>query len=225
MNHRNKKLINEKRSQLKAIPKAELIDQIRSFPNQKELNYNSDGEKRQHQVGIMADVIKRNDYNMTDKQYYTMVDGYSKHLVEEMKVVGVSYRDVKPENFKKELVERSKEGTVSKYDVDYKLIAEPENPYDKNAISVWLDKNDGEAVQIGYLPKDFVNEYPIDDQVVSGTMTDHSNGKFKNVSYQLAVDIEDLVLSDTHQNEQIENTDLNLTDKDINDLNKNQLEL
>ena len=165
-----------------------LVDHVLNYPDQDKLNYDEDGNKRTHQVGIMAEVVEKNDYQMTDNQYYSMIDGFSKVVVPEMKVVGVSFRDPDIGNFKMDLVGERRDGVVSSYEVDYHLKPEPDNPYDEHAVGVWVETKENKLEQIGYLSKDFVAEYLVEEQVVQGLMEDHSNGKFKNVSYHIAID-------------------------------------
>lgn len=183
-----KRLVNQKIEGLKEWPKNDLIHLIRNYPDQDHLNMDEEGNKRTHQIGIMAEVIEKNDYEMTDKQYYSLIDGFAKIVVPEMKVVGVSFRDLDPASYKKEKVGERNDGVVSTYDIDYHLKPEPENPYDSNAVGVWIETTDGELEQLGYLSKEFVNAHEVEEQVIQGLMVDHSNGKFKNVSYQIAID-------------------------------------
>lgn len=190
-----KKLVNQKRDELKEWSKKDVVEHIRSYPDQDRLNYDDEGNKKNHQVGIMAEVIAQNNYKMTDNQYYSMVDGYAKTVVPEMKVVGVSFRKPHVENFKMNLVGERKDGVVSTYDVDYHLKPEPDNEYDPKAVGVWVENKNNELEQVGYLSKDFVNEHQIEEQVVQGLMEDHSNGSFKNMSYQIALDTEPVALN------------------------------
>lgn len=190
-----KKLVNQKREELKELPRKDFVEHVRSYPDQDQLNFDEEGNKKNHQIGIMAEVVAQNGYKMTDNQYYSMIDGYAKTVVPEMKVVGVSFQDPDVENFKMDLVGERRDGVVSTYDVDYHLKPEPDNPYDKNAVGVWIENQDNELEQVGYLSKEFVEEHTIEELVVQGLMEDHSNGKFKNMSYQIALDVEPVSLS------------------------------
>lgn len=230
-------MVNQKMDELKELPRKDFVDRVRNYSDQDKLNFDEDGNKKNHQVGIMAEVIEQNNYEMTDNQYYSMVNGFAKTLVPDMKVVGTSFRDLDPENYKKELVGERRNGVVSTYDVDYHLKPEPDNPYDENAVGVWIENEDNKLEQLGYLPKDFVSEYELADQVLQGQMVDHSNGKFKNVSYHIAIDTEGLhhpdinKLATGHEHTSIEDyahepTDnIQLTSDDLFGLEDDSLEL
>lgn len=189
-----KRILNERRDELKELPRVDLVNHIRSYHDQTSLNVDEKGNKRDHQVGLMASVIQDRNYEMTDNQYYTLIDNFTKVTVPEMKVVGVSFRSPDVENFKKDLVGEKRDGQVKQYDIDYHLENEPDNPYDKNAVKVSVENVNGELEQIGYLQRDFVAKYEVEDQVIQGMMEDHSNGKFANVSYNIALDTEKLAL-------------------------------
>ena len=191
MFHMRKKLVNEKRDALKQIPREELVDKIINYPNQKILNRDEEGNKRYFPIGKMAETIKEHDYKMTDKQYYTLLHQFTAITVPEMKVAGVSFRENDPTEFKKKLV--AEKGSMSKYDIDYILQPEPENEYDPNAVRIMIEKEDGALHQIGYVPADFVAAHPITEETtIHGQMTDWSHGKFKNCSYDIAFDIEEI---------------------------------
>ena len=186
-----KKLINEKRSELKQMDRRDLVDTICSYPNQDLLNCQEDGKRRPFPTGMVAKGIQERGYQMTDKQYYALIHNYTAATVPEMKVVGVTFYDNRPQEFQKTLMERK--GTRSVYEMDYRLTPEPDNPYDANAIKVSVQKTDGSWHQIGYLNKEFAAAHPVfEEQDVKGYLRDYSNGHLKRVSYSLAMDVEAL---------------------------------
>lgn len=186
-----KKLVNEKRDVLKQIPQNELVDKILEYPNQRIMNFDEEGNKRHFPIGKMAQEIRKNDYKMSNKQYYALLHQFTAITVPSMKVVGVSFKDSDPSTFDMKPV--AKRGSMTRYDLDYIFQPEPENPYDKNAVRVMVKTKDGTLQQLGYVPADFVAAHPITEEMsVHGQMTDWSNGKFKNCSYDIAFDIEKL---------------------------------
>lgn len=223
MQSMRKRIINERRDELKELSRNEFVNHIRNYPDQRSLDIDGDGNKRDHQVGLMAKVIgdrlsEDDKYEMSDRQYFTMIDNFTKVTVPDMKVVGVSFRDPDVSEFKKDLVGEKKNGQVKFYDIDYHLENEPDNPYDKNAVKVSVENVNGELDQIGYLQKEFVEKYEVEDQVIQGLMVDHSNGNFKNVSYNIALDTESLEVKpydkDNTKAEHIELTSDDLLDLD-----------
>lgn len=188
-----KKLINQKRDVMKTWSREALVDHIRAYPNQEILDHDTEGNPRSHPIAMMAKNIQEHDYVMSDAQYYTLLDGYTKVVVPDMKVVGVSFRNPDVSKFDMTLVGQRRNGQVKTYDVDYILDPEPDNEYDPNAVRVSINDNQGIPQHVGYLSRDFVGAHPIvGSMMVAGTLEDHSNGKFKNVSYNIALDTESL---------------------------------
>lgn len=188
-----KKLINQKRDVMKTWSREALVDHIRAYPNQELLDQDKNRVPRSHPIAMMAKNIQENNYVMSDAQYYTLLDGYTKVVVPEMKVVGVSFRNPDVSKFDMNLVGQRRNGEVKTYDVDYILDPEPDNEYDPNAVRVSIHDDQGIPQHVGYLSRDFVEEHPITEpMMVAGTLEDHSNGKFKNVSYNIALDTETL---------------------------------
>lgn len=186
-----KKLVNEKRDELKQLSNRELIDRILSYPDRDSLDYDPEGNRRPFPVGMVAQNIRNHQDRMTENQYYALIHNFSAITVPEMRVVGVTFRKNNAAEFEKTLIR--KDGVKSVYETDYHLVPEPENKYDANAVKVMVPTENGDLHQIGYLNKEFVAAHPISDELeVKGYLTDHSNGKFKNVSYSLAVDTEHL---------------------------------
>lgn len=210
INQMQKKLVNEKRTALKKLDRKELIDRICAYPNQDLLNLDGEGESRDFPIGEIANWIQKTDYQMSEKQYYKLIHDFSAVTVPEMRVVGVTFRPNNAELFEKTPI--TVDGTATVYETDYLLRPEPENPYDENAVMVMCRQTNGDLHQIGYLSRDFVAEHPITEEMtVHGNLTDFSNGKFKNVSYQLAVDIEPLDIANAKREEER----MSLSDADL----------
>lgn len=184
-----KKLVNEKREALKKLSPKDLIDRICKYPDQNYLNYDEEGKRRSFPVGMIASDIRDNGYQMSEKQQYGLIHQFAGLTVPEMRVVGVSYRPHNAADYKKLLIES--DGTKTTYETDYVLRPEPENPYDSNAVMVMAKRKDGGLDHLGYLSRDFVAAHPITSEMeLHGQLVDYSNGKFKNVSYRLGVDME-----------------------------------
>lgn len=226
-----RKLVNQKRDELRQLSRQELVNHIVDYPNQEFLNFvrGQDDErvKRTMPVGYIANNVKNNDYEMTDSQYYTLMHHFAKITVPEMKVVGITFYDNDPSQFKKDLVSQASNGNVKTYEMDYHLEPEPTNPYDKNAVKILVEDEVGEKHHIGYIARDFVAEHPITEPIViEGTMVDYSNDHFSNISYRLAMDIEVLDAKQTKEQigefEQLSFADiinglgLEPSDKDLN---------
>lgn len=185
-----KQMIQEKRDALKQIPKRELIDRICNYPDQQSLNRDADGNWRDHPVGQMAHQIRdKQNYQMSEKQYYSLIHHYAALTIPELRVVGVTHRENDPFDFERTVVGHDKNTTT--YDMQYHLKPEPENPYDKHAVAVYVEKRDGSEHQIGYVGRKFLEVHPItEEQTVDGTMIDFSNGRLNNVSYRFPIDTE-----------------------------------
>lgn len=184
-----KQLVNQKRGELKQLPRPEFIDRILNYPDWDSLNMDETGKNRPFPIGKMAEKIQENGYKMSDKQYYTLLHHFPQIAIQDLKVVGVTFRKNNAAEFEKELV--SSDGPKSVFKATFTLRPEPENPYDENAVMVLINTASEGMHQIGYLSRDFVAKHRLtEDMEVSGTITDFSNGKFKNVSYALTVDTE-----------------------------------
>lgn len=185
-----KQMIQEKRDALKQIPKRELIDRICNYPDQQSLNRDADGNWRDHPVGQMAHQIRdKQNYQMSEKQYYSLIHHYAALTIPELRVVGVTHRENDSFEFERTVAGHDKNTTT--YDMQYHLKPEPENPYDKNAVAVYVEKRDGSEHQIGYVGRKFLEVHPItEEQTVDGTMIDFSNGHLNNVSYRFPIDTE-----------------------------------
>ncbi len=191
-----KKLVNEKRDELKQLTPRELVDRILEFPDATVLNYDEEGNRRKFPVEEMARGFQAKDYAMSEKQFYTLVHHFAAATVPEMKVVGITFRDSDPSSFVKDEIGKTDKKTT--YEMDFHLVPEPTNPVDPNAIAVYVEQTDGQEHQIGYLNKEFAAKYPMtEDMMTKGYLSDWSNGKFKVISYSLAVDVEENQL--THQ--------------------------
>ena len=186
-----KKLVNEKRTELKHLPRRELVDRILDYHNQDLLNVDENGVRRDYPIGKMAEGIRDRGYQMSENQYRTLVHHFAGLTVQDMKVVGITFRPNNAAEFERTLVSREKRMSI--YETDYTLIPEPDNPHDPNAVKVMAHKLDGSLHHLGYIARDFVAAHPITETMdVHGRFIDYSGGKFKMVSYQLALDTEKL---------------------------------
>ena len=184
-----KNLVEQKRRELKALPGQELVDRIMEYPDQDSLNFYGDGKKRMLPIGEMASQIASQNYRMTNRQRFSLIHHFGDISIEDRKVVGVSFRENRSAEFEMQKV--LSENTKTSYDVMFTLRPEPENPYDENAVMVLAPLKDGTAHHVGYLSKDFVAAHSLKTEVqMAGTVTDFSNGKFKNVSYAVHADLE-----------------------------------
>ena len=191
MNQR-KQMVRAKREELEQLPKRELIDRICNYPDQRSLNMDAEGNWRKHPVGNMAHRIRDGQhYQMTDKQYYSLIHHYPMLTIPELRVVGVTHHTVDPMQLERGEVER--DGTKFTYDMQFHLRPEPENPYDANAVAVYAATTSGDEKQLGYVARKFLEQHPITQEMnITGTMIDFSNGHFNNVSYRFPLDIEQL---------------------------------
>lgn len=85
-----KKLVNEKRDELKQMPREAFIDRILDYPDQNSLNRDSGNRKRDFPVGKVAEGIRDKGYEMSDKQYYALIHDFAEITVPNMKVAGSS---------------------------------------------------------------------------------------------------------------------------------------
>lgn len=187
-----KQLLQEKRELLKQLSKRELVDRICNYPDQRSLNMDVDGNWRNHPIGNMAHHIRDDQhYQMTDKQYYSLIHHYAALTIPELRVAGVTYQTVDPIQLRRDQVEQA--GTKRTYTMQFHLRPEPENMYDSNAVAVYATTMSGDERQIGYVGRKFLEQHPITQEMdVTGTMVDFSNGHFNNVSYRFPLDTEQL---------------------------------
>lgn len=181
-----KKLVNEKRDELKQMPRDEFIDRILNYSDQNSLNRDSGNRKRDFPVGKIAEGIAADNYNMSEKQYYALVHDFAGITTPQTKVSGsMQFKDsFDLSQFVGEPA--SVDGAKATYDLGYVL-----HPEEDGRISVNLRSEDGELQQIGFAEASFLKNHPITEDVdMRGTVTDYSNGKFKNVSYSMEVDLE-----------------------------------
>ena len=201
-----KKMVNQKREELRQLPRQELVDRILKFSDREHLNVNAGGQKRDYPIGKMAEGIRDRDYQMTDKQYYTLIHHFAVDAVQNTKVVGVTKYQNDPERFEKKLIAGG--NGCQEYETKFVLMPEPDNPYDANAVKVLVPTTDGDLHHMGYLPRDFVAAHPITESMeMEGNILDYSGGKFKTVSYQMPLDIERL---DNMQKDRLQLTDTDL---------------
>lgn len=182
----NKTMIILKRKQLGNLTKAALIDRILAFPDQKLLNEHTNGVKRDYPLADMATAIKENGYEMTKDIRKTMVKDFASITLPVVKVTGTTFQKFDPKAIAVD--GEKKDGTVTEYSTVFIL-----TPVDKEGVKVMARLTEGGNVQIGYLPSKFNKKHPVTkDTPVAARMTDYSNGKFKNMSYSMCIDLENL---------------------------------
>lgn len=186
--------IRAKRKELLRMDDRAFVDRILAFPDRERLNRDEEGKRRQYPSAEMAVRARRQmekdpGYRLSSKQKFAMADSFAHHSTEELKVSGIKFAKADPGTLIKEEVGR--EGVKCVYSMEFHLVPEPENPFDKNAVAVYADNKEGGRTKIGYVPSAYVGEHPITAMMdVHGTLTDHSNGHFKTISYAMDMDTE-----------------------------------
>lgn len=186
----------EKRKSLLKMDDRSLVDRILAFPDRERLNRDDEGKRRQFPSAEMALRARRSlekdpDYKISEKQRFAMADSFARYSSNELKVSGITFAKADPNTLAKE--EISTEGVKTVYQMQFHLQPEPDNQYDKNAVAVMVDNVEGGHTKIGYVPGGYVAEHPIiHPMTVQGTLTDHSNGHFKTISYVMNMDTESL---------------------------------
>lgn len=185
-----------KRKELLKLDDRALVDRILAFPDRQRLNREDDGSRRQYPSAEMAVRARRSlekdpDYQISEKQRFVMADSFARYSSNELKVAGITFAKADPNTLVKD--EASREGVKSVYSMQFHLKPEPENQHDANAVAVYVDNTEGTQTKIGYVPGAYVGEHPIiHPMTVDGTLTDHSNGNFKTISYSMDMDTEAL---------------------------------
>lgn len=191
--------IKQKRKELLRMDDRAFVDRILAFPDRERLNRDEDGNRRKYPSAEMAVRVRRSmekdpGYKISDKQKYVMADSFAQYSTNELKVAGIKFAKADPDTLVKE--EMSKEGVKTVYNMDFLLKPEPENEHDRNAVAVYVGNTTGEnqgMTKIGYVPGAYVAQHPIVRPMsVKGTLTDHSNGHFKTISYTMDLDTEAL---------------------------------
>lgn len=191
--------MKSKRKELLRLDDRSLVDRILAFPNRERLNRDEDGKRRPYPSAEMAVRARRSmeknpDYQISQKQRFAMADSFAKYSTDQLKVAGIKFAKADPNMLVKEEV--STEGVKTVWNMDFHLIPELDNKVDKNAVAVYVDNTTGEnqgMTKIGYVPAAYVAEHPIVHSMsVKGTLTDHSNGHFKTISYVMDMDTEAL---------------------------------
>lgn len=189
----------DKRKNLLRLDDRALVDRILAFPDREKLNRDDEGKRRQFPSAEMALRARRSlekdpDYRISEKQRFAMADSFARYSSDELKVSGITFAKADPRTLAKE--ESSSEGVKTVYSMEFHLVPEPDNKFDKNAVAVYVDNTTGEnqgMTKIGYVPGGYVAEHPIVHPMsVKGTLTDHSNGHFKTISYVMDMDTEAL---------------------------------
>lgn len=188
--------VKAKRKELLHMDDRALVDRILAFPDREKLNRNEEGKRRKYPSAEMAVRARRSmekdpEYKISDKQRFTMCDSFATYSTDQLKVSGITFAKADPRLLVKDEV--SKEGVKTVYNMDFHLVPEPDNQYDKNAVGVYVDNVEDGRTKIGYVPGAYVAEHPIvHPMTVKGQLTDHSNGHFKTISYSMDMDTEAL---------------------------------
>ena len=186
--------IKQKRKELLHMDDRALVDRILSFPDREKLNRDEEGNRRKYPSAEMAVRVRKSmekdpDYKISNKQKFVMADSFAQYSTDQLKVAGIKFAKADPNVLVKEEV--SKEGVKSVYNMQFHLVPEPENEKDKNAVAVYVDSINNDKVRIGYLPAAYTAIHPITNHMtINGTLTDHSNGHFKTISYMMDMDTE-----------------------------------
>lgn len=115
----------------------------------------------------------------------------SEQFVQPVKVAGTRAMGIDPSTLRSTKVQA--DGPITEHETKLHL-----QPFPKKdgtvAVRVYgQDLKTGKAVTIGYLPTDFVADHQsVRSETVAASITDWSNGRWKNVSYQVPVDMEQL---------------------------------
>lgn len=200
--------VKEKEKELLRMPDRDLINRILAFPDREYLNRDEDGKRRKYPSAEMAVNARRNmeknpDWTISGKQKWAMAHSFAQYSSNELKVAGIKFAKADPNTLQKNPVKT--EGVKTVYSMHFHLVPEPENEHDKNAVAVYVDREDTPAksddgraayvpngpVKIGYVPAAYTGIHPIPQPMtVLGTLTDHSNGHFKTISYVMDMDTE-----------------------------------
>lgn len=202
------KTVKQKEKELLKLSDKDLVNRILAFPDREHLNRDEDGKRRKYPSAEMAVRARRSiekdpEYKISDKQKWAMAHSFAEYSSNELKVSGIKFAKADPNELEKTVL--SKEGQKTVYGMNFYLVPEPENEHDKNAVAVYVDRKEAHAplengqetdlenkpVRIGYVPASYVATHPIVSTVmVTGTLTDHSSGHFKTISYSMDMDTE-----------------------------------
>ncbi len=117
------------------------------------------------------------------------------HLVGSVKVAGTTRQNVIVSDLGLTFREDPVKPTVSHAPCVAQIIPEPHQKkgvYTGTfAAAVWTKGMSEDWQKIGYMPKEFQEKFPVtENDLISMELTDYSNGKQKNVSYTLSIDLE-----------------------------------
>lgn len=190
--------VKEKRKELLRLDDRDLVGRILAFPDREKLNRDDEGKRRKYPSAEMALRARRSmekdpDYRISEKQRFAMCNSFAENSNDMLKIVGIKFAAADPSALEKKQIKR--EGVKTTYDMTFHLEPEPENEHDKNAVAVYVnnEQDPSTRTRIGYLPAAYVAEHPIFEPMsVKGTLTDHSNGTFKTISYVADMDTEHL---------------------------------
>lgn len=183
----------DKRNELLCMDDRALISRILAFPDKQRLNYDKSGKRRRFPSGEMAanalrSMEKNPEWKMSDRQKFAMADSFARFSTDELRVSGILSFNTDLRTLIKN--ETGRDGAKSMYSMKFHLVPEPENGQDKSTVAVYADNMDGGRTKIGYLPASYVKAYPVLSPMdVDGTLTDFSNGKFRNISYAMSMEV------------------------------------
>ena len=188
-----KKLVNEKRDEMKNLEPKELIDRILSYPDQDSLNRDSGMRKREFPVGKVAESVRDRGYEMSDNQRFALIHDFA----------AITTPTIKPKERISEAAaaldkeQIAKDGTKTTYQADFTLETMPTGDIVQIGQRTTMEvegRQEPVNIIIGSVDPKFVDKFQITEDVQArGTFTDYSNGKFKNVSYEIEVDVEPIV--------------------------------
>lgn len=219
-----RKAVHDKIKDMRNMPPEDAMQRIQDYPDQERLNYDEDGKKRPYPIGHMAEPLKSaqpNDLRSSKTSaYYASIDTFAELTTPEERVVGTTFRNADVAALTEGKNQRVN-GTESRYETEFRLSPEPDNPADANAIKVEAKRQDGEHEHIGYINREAAAAYELDEPVdVHGDIVDFSNGKLKNISYRVPFDTEH---EHIHQRQQEQ--DLELSENDLMDLEEDGQQL
>lgn len=165
-----RELLNQKQNELRSLSPWALVDRICTYPDQEFLDQNADGSRRAFPIGGIARGIRDHGYEMSNKQYYTLVQHFSILMTPDLSIENVNLPDL--------------------VTLDQRLGSEPDLQCrihsDSNLISVSAKTVDGSFCELGTisgrLPKS------VSDADVTGQLQ-QKNGQ---LSIYLALDLEKL---------------------------------
>lgn len=180
---RRRDLVHEKRMELRTLSNRELVDRICSYPFPRALNY---GVEKQGEFPLeqMARNARSQNYELSKEQREIFIRNFPLLAVPDIYLpVKISPNECK--NFSMEFC--YKDGVNTRYETEFLL-----RP-DSNGVMVLGRTLDGSFQELGQPDFAFMGDFLIKKDVLApGEISDHSNGKFKNLTFHVLVDTEKL---------------------------------